>query len=543
MPKTNYLYYGDNLDVLRQHIKAETVDLVYLDPPFNSNATYNVLFAEQDGSRAASQIKAFGDTWQWDQAASAAYHDTVEGGGDIADALLALNKVLGNNNMMAYLAMMAPRLIELKRVLKTTGTIYLHCDPTASHYLKILMDAVFGAENFRSEIIWKRSQVKGDARRKYGALHDVLLFYSKSAECHFEVPRQEPDEEYLARFNLDDSDGRGSYHSAPLDSPSDRPNLKYPYKGYEPPAKGWRVDPAEMKRLDAAGRLIFPKTKEGRIRRKLYLSDAPGPPVGDVWTDFYTLQSGDPERLGYPTQKPEALLERIIRASSKEEHTVLDPFCGCGTTIAVAQRLKRNWIGIDITHLAISLMKHRLLTAFGDKVPYKVIGEPVSLEDAKQLAQEDRFQFECWALGLVGARSTEKKKGADQGIDGRLYFHDEKLAGGKTKQIIFSVKSGKLKATDVRDLRGVVDREKAEIGVLITLEEQTQPMRKEAASAGFYTSPYLKSKHPRLQILTVAELLGGKKVDYPVFQHANITLKKAPKAESEEPEPEQVELL
>lgn len=245
----------------------------------------------------------------------------------------------------------------------------------------------------------------------------------------------------------------------------------------------------------------------------------------DIITDIPPINSQAAERLGYPTQKPEPLLERIVKSSSNEGDTVLDPFCGCGTAIAVAQKLKRNWIGIDITHLAIGLIKSRLRDAFSDEISktYQVIGEPVSVPDAHELAHEDPFQFQWWALGLVGARRIEQKKGADQGIDGRLYFHDEE--GGKTKQIILSVKSGHVSVKDVRDLRGVIEREKAEIGVLITLEEATKPMCTEAAAAGFYKSPW--GNHPRLQILTIAELLDGKRIDYPPT--INVTHKRAPR--------------
>jgi hypothetical protein len=265
-----------------------------------------------------------------------------------------------------------------------------------------------------------------------------------------------------------------------------------------------------------------------------YLDETAGVPAGSVWTDIPPINSQAQERLGYPTQKPEALLERIIKTSSNEGDIVLDPFCGCGTAVAVAQRLKRPWLGIDITHLAITLIRHRLFTAYGGKAEYEVTGEPVSLPDAEALAAEDKYQFQWWALGLVGARPAEQKKGADKGIDGRLYFHDEG-SGGKTKQIILSVKGGGLKAQDVRDLRGVIERERAEIGVLIALEEPSKPMRTEAALAGFYQQPGLGQngkRHPRLQILTVAELLGGARISYPSAGHANVTFKKAPRAKS-----------
>lgn len=288
------------------------------------------------------------------------------------------------------------------------------------------------------------------------------------------------------------------------------------------------------------GRILF--SKGGQPRLKTKLSDLPGIDVNDVWTDIEPINAAAAERLGYPTQKPEALMERIIQASSNEGHTVLDPFCGCGTTVAVAQRLNRSWIGIDITNLAITLIRHRLFTAYAGKAEYEVVGEPVSLPDAKALAEQDKYQFQWWALGLVGARPTEQKKGADKGIDGRLYFHDEGL-GSRTKQIILSVKGGDLNASDIRDLRGVIEREKAEIGVLITLDEPTKPMRAEVASAGFYKQPVVAQggqQYPRLQILTVGDLLAGHGIKYPSVGYLNVTLKRAPKAKVDGPEQQQL---
>jgi DNA modification methylase len=509
---TNHLYYGDNLEVLRRHIPDESVDLVYLDPPFNSNADYNVLFAEEDGSRAAAQIEAFGDTWRWDQAAAAAFQETVEQGGDVAKAMVAFQTLLGDSNMLAYLAMMAPRLVELRRVMKFTGTIWLHCDPTASHYLKLLLDSIFGPENFRNEVVWRRTFGKGDAKRKLGAVHDVILTYGNGPDAFCRIPRREPDEAYLKRYNKNDGDGKGPYRAAPLDSPSPRPNLTYEYKGYPPPAKGWRVSREIMEALDAEGRLMFPASKSGRIARKLYLSDAPGSPLGDVWTDIPPLQGASAERLGYPTQKPEALLYRILFCGSPDDGVVLDPFCGCGTTVAAAEKLGRNWIGIDVTYLAVALMKSRLAES---DASYEVIGEPVSADDAAELAADDPYQFQWWALGLIGARPVEEKKGADKGIDGRLYFFDD--GGSKAKQLIVSVKAGKVQVSHVRDLVGVLQREGAEIGALISLNEPTGPMRKEAASAGMYKSPLTGTTHPRVQLITVAELLDGRTLDLPAI--------------------------
>ncbi len=523
----NTLYYGDNLDILRRYIADGSIDLVYLDPPFKSMQDYNVLFAEQNGSRSKAQIKAFEDTWRWDQGAAEAYQEIVEAGGKVSQVMQAFRTFLGDNDMMAYLAMMAPRLMELRRVLKSTGSIYLHCDPTASHYLKMLMDAASGTECFANEIVWVRSLPHGNILRKFGGSHDIILFYRRSDGATWNGSFQPHRQEYLDQFyRFREADGRVYRLISCINPNPNRPNLTYDWKGV---TKVWKYTRERMKRMHDAGLLVY--SKGGIPSYKGYLDSMKGNPTQDVWTDIPPLMGGAQERLGYPTQKPEALLERVIEASSNEGDTVLDPFCGCGTAIAVAQRLGRSWIGIDITHLAIGLIKHRLRDAFGDKIAFKVIGEPVSLPDAEALAAQDPYQFQWWALGLVGARPVEQKKGADKGIDGRLYFHDE-AEGKKTKQIVLSVKAGHMTVAHVRDLRGVLDREKAEIGVLVSLEPATAPMHREAASAGFYESPGWRKKYPRLQLLTVGEILDGKGIAYPPAQHTNVTFRKAPKAKA-----------
>ena len=520
----NPLYYGDNLDVLRRHMADESVDLVYLDPPFNSNASYNVLFAERDGTQAASQIKAFEDTWKWDEEAARAFESVVETGGKTSQALQAFRTFLGESDMMAYLAMMAPRLMELRRVMKPTASIYLHCDPAASHYLKMLMDAVFGPAEFRNEIVWKRTSAHSSAKR-YGPVHDVILFYGRSDEMKWIGGYEAYDETYIKqRFARGDDrpwkdadlTGSGIRHGETGEV----------WRGFDVTAKGrhWAYPPSELDKLDEAGMIYWPEKKGGWPRFKKYLDASKGVPLQDVWTDIFPINSQAQERLGYPTQKPEALLERIIAASSNEGDVVLDPFCGCGTTITSTQKLKRKWIGIDITNLAITLIRSRLTDTFAGTVEYEVIGEPVSLPDAARLAADDPYQFQWWALGLVGARPVEEKKGADKGIDGRIYFH---VGDGKTRQIILSVKAGHVTVSQVRDLRGVLDRETADMGVLISLEEPTGPMRKEAASAGFYASPW--GKHARLQLITVEDLLTGKTIDRPPIQ-TSTTFKRAPKA-------------
>jgi site-specific DNA-methyltransferase (adenine-specific) len=468
----NQLYYGDNLDILYRYIKNDSVDLIYLDPPFNSNRDYNVIFAEQNGTRSKAQIKAFEDTWRWDQGAAEEYEHIVENiGGPIAQVMQAFRTFLGGNDMLAYLTRMAPRLVELRRVLKPGGSIYLHCDPTASHYLKMLMDAAFSPTWFQNEIVW-HYRGGGVSKSRFGRRHDILLLYSKG---------QKP-----ITFNVD--------------------AVRTPYSQ------------ESLERLQYKARAF-----RGQKIYDTYEPNPLGKHPDDVW-DIQPIMPSSKERLGYPTQKPERLLEFVIKASSRKGDIVLDPFCGCGTTVAVAEALERHWIGIDITHLAITAIKHRFAIRQAVPVEFEVIGEPVSLPDAVKLAEEDRFQFQWWALGLVGARPTEQKKGADKGIDGRLYFHD--YPKGPTKQVILSVKSGKVSVKDVRELRGTVIREKAMIGVLITLQKPTKPMRTEAASFGFYESPW-NTKHPRLQILTVDQLLKGAKIDLPGRDETNITYKRA----------------
>ena len=411
----NHLFFGDNLDILRQHIADESVDLIYLDPPFNSNATYNVLFRERSGEESAAQITAFDDTWRWSMESELAYQDVVtQQGGKVGELLAAMRAFLGQNDMMAYLTMMAQRMVELHRVLKPTGSIYLHCDPTASHYLKLLMDAVFGPDNYRSEIIWRRTNAKGLAFKGYPRNNDILLYYSKDADFSWNRPFRPYDKEYVERFyrHTDPETGR-RYRLSDLTNPNrNRPNLTYEWNGH---LRVWRWTKERMQEAHDNGIIHYSST--GLASQKRYLDEMQGNPVDTIWEDIKPIQAHAQERLGYPTQKPEALLERIISASSNEGDVVLDPFCGCGTAVAAAERLNRRWIGIDITHLAITLIRHRLQDTFGDDLrPYEVVGEPKDLQSAETLAQHDRYQFEWWALGLVDARpARDRKKGAGRG--------------------------------------------------------------------------------------------------------------------------------
>jgi len=541
----NHLYYGDNLDIMRRYIDKESVDLVYLDPPFNSSRNYNVIFEQKSDDAAGAQIKAFEDTWHWDHTAALAYKEIVEAGGQISVVMQAFRSFLGESDMMAYLVMMAPRLVELRRCLKSTGSLYLHCDSTASHYLKILLDSIFELNNFRSEIIWKRQTAHSDAKYQFADVTDILLFYGKSKNAKFNPTYTTHDPEYVGKFyRFNDNDGRGPYRLGDMASPNPRPKMMYTYKGFPWPEKGWRYQIETMKKLDKEGRIYYPTKANGsfdltkRLCLKRFLAEQKGNIITNIWTDINPLHSADAERLGYPTQKPEALLERIIKASSNEGDVVLDPFCGCGTAIAVAQKLKRQWIGIDITHLAISLMKNRLRDTFGDSIKseYKVVGEPVDLAGARELAKTDPYQFQWWALGLVGARPVEQKKGADKGIDGRLFFHDDN--SGKTRQVIFSVKAGQVHSSHISELAGVLQREKAEMGAMLTMEPPTRNMVREASAAELYESKDLGKAFPKIQILTIEEILKGKKPDIPY--HAAATFKKAEKFENRDAEQEEL---
>lgn len=485
----NKLYFGDNLDILREHVADESADLIYLDPPFNSNATYNVLFKEKSGEQSAAQITAFEDTWHWGQESEYAYHEVVtEGTAKLSNLLQAMRSFLGQNDMMAYLTMMAQRMTELHRVLRQTGTIYLHCDPTASHYLKLLMDATFGNRNFMNELIWYYRGA-GTPKNARARRHDIILVYAKQLGKHYFNPdpiRRPYAEATVERFSHQIGNVRGT--------------------------------------RDYGTQKLHPLGKH----------------PDDVITDIQPIAPSARARLGYPTQKPEELLEDIIKSSSKEGDTILDPFCGCGTSTSVAERLQRNWIGIDITHLAIALIRHRLNDAYSsDLRPYEVIGDPKDISGAEALAEQNRYQFEWWALGLVDARpAQDKRKGADTGIDGYINFFDDN--SGKAKRIVVQVKSGNVSVPQIRDLKGVMEREKAQIGLFITLKPPTRPMAQEAASTGFYEPEHYPGfQFPRLQILTIEELLSDKEAQYPRVA-PQATFRQAPRRRQSEGEQSQL---
>lgn len=536
-PSANTLFYGDNLDILREHIDDESVDLVYLDPPFNSNATYNVLFKSPAGEESQAQIEAFDDTWHWNHSAERAYHEVLtSGNSDAANMLQAMRSFLGENDMMAYLAMMAVRLLELHRVLKPTGSLYLHCDPTASHYLKLILDSVFGPKNFVSEVIWRRTSSSNNPQR-WGPVHDTILLYRKTSEFLWNKTFQAHDEAYLAsKYKYDDE--RGRYRLSDLTASGTRTgDSGKPWRGFDPSTTGrhWGVPAAivqalelgtgltsqqKLDALDDNGFIYWTpgrKGKPGFPQLKRYLTG--GQPIQDVVDDIPPINSMAKERLGYPTQKPVALLERMISASAPADGLVLDPFCGCGTTIHAAQKLGRRWVGIDVTHLAIGLIRRRLEDAF-PMAHFEVLGVPKDLEAARALATADKHQFQLWALSMIDNAVPYKggKKGADRGVDGYVYFQvpTESGAGNKTTtgKAIVSIKGGtNVSDTMVKDLITTVDHEGAQMGLFITLTPPTKPMVARAAAAGFYETPL--RDFPRVQILTIEDLFDGKRPEMP----------------------------
>jgi site-specific DNA-methyltransferase (adenine-specific) len=514
----NRLYYGDNLQVLREHIAKESVDLIYLDPPFNSKRDYNLLFKSPKGQQSEAQIEAFKDSWTWGDQAETELDDILkQEKTDVSQVVNALVAFLGRNDMTAYLVMMASRLLEMHRVLKPTGSVYLHCDPVASHYLKIVLDAVFGKTNFRSEIIWKRTSAHSNVYRAYGDVTDTVFFYGKTDRFTWNQLYRQTNLE--TAFPSIDTSGR-RWRSENMRNPGVRPNLTYAYTAsngitYQPHANGWTISLEKMKKLDAEGRLHFPSKPTGRLRLKLYADESPGIKLQSLWDDISPIGSQAAERLGYPTQKPLALLERIISASSNEGDVVLDPFCGCGTAVHAAQKLGRKWIGIDITCLAIALIESRLKRAFPEafgeegqrRLQYEVIGTPKDLESARDLAQRDKYQFQWWAVSLIDEAQPwqGKKKGADTGIDGIRYFRD--LDRKEVHTMLISVKGGEnVGPAMVKDLIATLARDQADIGLFITLAAPTKAMQTEAAAAGFYESPNGK-KYARLQLLTIEGLL------------------------------------
>ncbi|MCD4732906.1 restriction endonuclease [bacterium] len=491
--RVRQLYYGDCLSVMREQLADESVDLVYLDPPFNSKATYNVLFKPPEKMGEGSQIKAFDDTWHWNLESEREYDEILQNpqSSDLANLMEALRRFLGINDMLAYIVHMANRLLEIRRVMKPTASVYLHCDPTASHYLKLVMDGLFGAKNFRNEVIWHYSGWNRKLRDSYNKRHDVILFYSKDIK--------------VVNFNS---------YALPWESEGEYVKVR-----------------KQKVRLDSDERKYVLSDKGGGERVKRYLSEAMvyGKPVDTIW-DIPKLNNSDKEKLSYPTQKPQALLERIIEASSNEGDVVFDPFCGCGTSIHAAEALKRNWIGIDITHLAIALIKKRLTDAFGE-LAITTRGLPTSYAGAMELARADKHQFELWVIGLLNAQPYKGgRKGADTGIDGYLRYKYivEGERDPERGTAIIEVKGGQTGVKDIRNLDSVITREQAEQGILVSAVKPTKKMLEHAAGKGLVKLGF--QEYPVMQVIWLKDLMEGKaQVLHPSYRIDHT--KQAPKQE------------
>ena len=511
---TNELHFGDNLDVLRR-MSSGSIDLVYLDPPFNSTAAYNVLYGTKRGGPSQAQAHTFGDTWTWGTPARRAIDETANRHAKAGSLLDAFRTVFPESNMLAYLAMMAVRLIEMNRILKDTGSLYLHCDPTASHYLKVLMDSIFGPARFLSEIIWKRTSAHSSAKR-YGPVHDVILLYSKSDNYTWHPQPQPYDLSYLDTFYTHKDDDGERWRRSDLTGAGIRHGeTGQPWHGIDVTAKGrhWAWPPAELDRLDSAGRIHWPKKKGGMPMLKRYLKDQPGVPLQDLILDIKPDHNLSHDRQGYSTQKPMPLIERFISASTGEGDAVLDPFCGCGTAIEAAQKLGRRWIGIDVTYLAIHVIEKRLVDAFGPEIKdqYKLFGRPMDAHDAVSLAGRNWLEFQKWAVLALGGVPMERP-GPDGGIDGIIRYH--RVGIEQPNRAVVSVKGGRHVGVDaIHKLKSVVIREKAEMGVLICIEPPTAAMVNEATSEGD-VGPASR-RVPKLQIVTVDMLFQPGAIELP----------------------------
>ena len=492
---SNRLYFGDCLDVMREDIADESVDLVYLDPPFNSKRLYNAFIG-------GAQWIAFDDTWRWHEAVDD-FHDIAKDV-RIADTMEGLRRILGEGPNLAYLSYMANRLRECRRVLKQNGSIYLHCDPVMSHYLKVVMDGIFGNSNFRNEIQWRRYGAHNDVgqgSRHFGRVHDVLLFYSRTDQPVWTQIFVPHDPKYIESTyrSVEEKTGR-RFTTTPMTGPGGtaKGNPVFEWKGH---TRSWRYSRKTMEQLDRDGLIYYSKT--GYARRKMYLDQSKGVPVQDVWSDIPSLSGAHKERLGYPTQKPIALLERIIRASSNENATILDPFCGCGTTIHAAQNLGRQWVGIDICVNACQIIEKRMTDSF-DALWHDVqfIGMPKTRDDAKTLASLDAFRFERWAASLVDGMEANKKQRGDKGIDGRGRLPIRK---GQFIDIVSQVKGGSTKPADIQAFDSARQQANADLGVFTCFQDRvTTGMRNTAASTGKFMDV------PRTQIYTIEDYFEGR---------------------------------
>lgn len=520
----NELFYGDNLDVMRKYIPSESVQLAYIDPPFNSKRNYNQIY-NGEGKEDVAQSVAFVDTWTWNDAAQWGLQeilcDEEQRYTSQTIALIdGLSQVLGQTSMLAYIGSMTQRINEIHRILKSTGSFYLHCDPTMSHYLKLVLDSVFipYGGDFLNEIVWKRIFNHADAKR-CGRIHDIIFLYSKSKKYIWNKVYQKQDPEYIEKFyKYKDEKGRIFQSVSMTAGGQGEARLFGDKLLIPPPNTHWRWGQERINEALKKGKIFF--SKNGVPRIKYYLDEQKGQPIQDIWLDIPPLTNKAKERLGYPTQKPEKLLERIIKASSNENDIVFDAYCGCGTTVAVAERLKRRWIGIDITFQSISLIMKRLEDSYGKEVLENVVlmGIPQDIESARALAdkKDDRLrkEFEKWAILTYSnnrARINEKK-GKDYGIDGFAYS----FGSASKNKILFSVKSGHVSSSQIRDFRGTIEREKALGGIFITLEPPTKDMLEEAIKAGFIENEHIAQKTNKIEIVTIQGLIDGERIKLPI---------------------------
>lgn len=524
VPK-NLLFYGDNLQVLRRYVADETIDLVYLDPPSYSKRVHNVLFKPKAGTASHEEIEAFDNARTWTQESISTFeHLTENAPTAVASAIDAARRLVGESDMLAYLVMITARLVELRRALKASGSLYLHCDPTTSHYLRIMLDAVFGPSNFKSEIVWRRKGTLNNSK-SFEAVHDVLLYYGKNPNPTFNTLYLARTPEYVSQnFRFTEADGR-RWSPQSLSSPISRPSLTYAFTAkngqtYHPPPNGWKYTLDRMRQLDDAGRLHYPAKASGRLQLKRYLDEVRGEPIQDVWTDVPAVRRTDAEWLGYPTQKPLTLLERIIASSSNPGDVVLDPCCGSGATVVAAQRLGRRWIGIDISVLSIDLIKNRLREAFGSEVAqtYEIDGTPRDVEGARALFAANPAEFERWAVSLVSGMPGEEQIG-DWAFDGIIHFPLDRENVGRT---IVAVNIGGSHNPDIiRHIVAAIDAQKAELGVVIVMDNVMKELRDAAEHSGIYHHPLTGRHYPKVQIISVLELLRGDGVNMPtpVFPH------------------------
>jgi DNA modification methylase len=520
----NKLFYGDNLQILRKYIQDESIDLCYIDPPFNSKRTYNQIY-NNIGREDAAQAQAFIDTWTWDTDAENGIAEIIANThGSITSQsvklITGLEAVLGKGSLLSYLVHMMLRITEIYRVLKPTGSFYLHCDPAASHYLKIIIDSIFCSQkgNYKNEIVWKRTSGHSDAEG-YGSTHDTILYYSKTDNFTWNQQYQKYDQHYVEQYyRYSDPDGRKWMSDNLSAAGLSGGGYDYVWKGI---TRTWRCPIETMQRLDKEGKIFY--TRNGIPRRKRYLDEAKGIPAQDLWTDIEALRSWHKEKLGYPTQKPESLLERIISASSNEGDVVLDAYCGCGTTVAVSERLNRKWIGIDITYQSISLILKRLEEHFGISTlqNIKLSGVPEDFESAEALAHKEddrtRKEFEKWAVLTYSNNRAmiNEKKGGDGGIDGIAFMVDAENSKQEIKQVLFSVKSNKnLTPSVIRDLNGTMERDKAVIGILITLYPMDN-LVKESKKYGTYENKMFGQTFQKIEVISISEILEGKTMKLP----------------------------